>query len=43
MTRSGNREEDRRVITDLDVVLRSHDCPFIVQCYGCLISDVILI
>ncbi|KHN73551.1 Dual specificity mitogen-activated protein kinase kinase 7, partial [Toxocara canis] len=33
-------EERRRVVMDLDVVLRSHDCPHIVRCYGCFISDV---
>uniref|UniRef100_A0A915BR55 mitogen-activated protein kinase kinase n=4 Tax=Parascaris univalens TaxID=6257 RepID=A0A915BR55_PARUN len=32
-------EERRRVVMDLDVVLRSHDCPHIVRCYGCFISD----
>lgn len=24
---------------DLDVVLKSHDCPFIVQCLGCFITE----
>ncbi|VDN60741.1 unnamed protein product, partial [Dracunculus medinensis] len=32
-------EENRRVLMDLDVVLRSHDCPHIVRCYGCFITD----
>ncbi|VDK59297.1 unnamed protein product [Anisakis simplex] len=32
-------EERRRVVMDLDVVLKSHDCPHIVRCYGCFISD----
>ncbi|MFH4978117.1 hypothetical protein AB6A40_004826 [Gnathostoma spinigerum] len=32
-------EENRQVVMDLDVVLRSHDCPHIVRCYGCFITD----
>lgn len=24
---------------DLDVVLKSHDCPFIVQCFGCIFTE----
>ena len=40
MRRSGNREENKRIIMDLDVVLKSHDCPFIVQCIGCFITSV---
>lgn len=24
---------------DLDVVLKSHDCPFIVKCLGCFITE----
>ncbi|KRY14118.1 Dual specificity mitogen-activated protein kinase kinase 7, partial [Trichinella patagoniensis] len=39
MCRSGNKEENKRILMDLDVVLRSHDCPYIVQCYGCFITD----
>ncbi|XP_030921135.1 dual specificity mitogen-activated protein kinase kinase 7, partial [Geospiza fortis] len=34
MRRSGNREENKRILMDLDVVLKSHDCPYIVQCFG---------
>ena len=39
MRRSGNTEENKRIIMDLDVVLKSHDCPYIVQCLGCFITD----
>ncbi|XP_050734915.1 dual specificity mitogen-activated protein kinase kinase hemipterous-like isoform X3 [Eriocheir sinensis] len=38
MRRSGNMEETKRVFFDLEVVLKS-DCPFIVQCLGCFITD----
>lgn len=31
-------EETKRVFFDLEVVLKS-DCPFIVQCLGCFITD----
>lgn len=24
---------------DIDVVLKSHDCPYIVQCLGCFITE----
>ena len=40
MRRSGNREENKRIIMDLDVVLKSHDCPYIVKCYGTFITRV---
>lgn len=43
MRRSGNKEETKRIIMDLEVVLKSHDCPFIVQCLGCFITDVSLV
>ncbi|KDR09965.1 Dual specificity mitogen-activated protein kinase kinase 7 [Zootermopsis nevadensis] len=39
MRRSGNNEENKRIFMDLDVVLKSHDCPFIVQCLGCFITE----
>lgn len=39
LRRTGNKEENKRVIMDLDVVLRSFDCPYIVQCLGCFITD----
>ncbi|GFN77612.1 dual specificity mitogen-activated protein kinase kinase 7 [Plakobranchus ocellatus] len=38
MRRSGNKEENKRIIMDLDVVIKSHDCPFIVQCIGTFIT-----
>ncbi|KAG8238717.1 hypothetical protein J437_LFUL015275 [Ladona fulva] len=39
MRRSGNSEENKRVIMDLEVVLKSHDCPYIVRCLGCFIAE----
>ncbi|XP_054272040.1 dual specificity mitogen-activated protein kinase kinase 7-like [Macrosteles quadrilineatus] len=38
MRRSGNSEENKRIIMDLDVVLKS-ECPYIVQCLGCFITE----
>jgi len=40
MRRSGNKEENKRIIMDLDVVLKCHDYPFIVQCIGTFITSV---
>ncbi|NXA57242.1 MP2K7 kinase, partial [Nothocercus julius] len=37
--RSGNKEENKRILMDLDVVLKSHDCPYIVQCFGTFITN----
>ncbi|PIK35153.1 putative dual specificity mitogen-activated protein kinase kinase 7 isoform X1 [Apostichopus japonicus] len=34
MRRSGNREENKRILMDLDIVLKSHSCPYIVAVYG---------
>lgn len=39
MRRSGNSEENKRIIMDIDVVLKSHDCPYIVKCLGCFITE----
>lgn len=39
MRRTGNNEENKRIIMDIDVVLKSHDCPYIVQCLGCFITE----
>lgn len=39
MRRTGNEEENKRIIMDLDVVLKSHDCEYIVQCLGCFINE----
>ncbi|XP_061184017.1 dual specificity mitogen-activated protein kinase kinase 7-like [Saccostrea echinata] len=38
MRRSGNKEENKRIIMDLDVVLKCHDYPYIVQCIGTFIT-----
>lgn len=40
MRRSGNRDENKRIIMDLDVVIKSHNCPYIVQCLGTFITSV---
>jgi mitogen-activated protein kinase kinase 7 len=40
MRRSGNKEENKRIIMDMDVVLKSHNCPYIVQCIGIYITSV---
>ncbi|XP_075154759.1 dual specificity mitogen-activated protein kinase kinase hemipterous-like [Haematobia irritans] len=39
MRRTGNTEENKRILMDLDVVLKSHDCQYIVQCFGCFVTD----
>ncbi|CAG0915820.1 unnamed protein product [Notodromas monacha] len=39
MRRTGNRDESKRIIMDLEVVLKSHDCPYIVTCLGCFIRE----
>jgi mitogen-activated protein kinase kinase 7 len=39
MRRSGNKEENKRITMDLDILLACHDCPNIVQCYGYFIKD----
>ncbi|XP_037036933.1 dual specificity mitogen-activated protein kinase kinase hemipterous-like isoform X1 [Bradysia coprophila] len=39
MRRTGNHEETKRIIMDIDVVLKSHDCPYIVECLGCFITE----
>ncbi|KAM5230163.1 dual specificity mitogen-activated protein kinase kinase 7-like [Hipposideros larvatus] len=39
MRRSGNKDENKRILMDLDVVLKSHDCPYIVQCFGTFITN----
>ena len=40
MRRSRNNEENKRIIMDLDVVLKSHNCPYIVHCIGTFITSV---
>ncbi|XP_046844085.1 dual specificity mitogen-activated protein kinase kinase 7-like [Xenia sp. Carnegie-2017] len=39
MCQSYNAEEQKRIVMDLDVVLKSHDCPYIVECFGAYISE----
>ena len=38
MRRTGNSEETKRIVMDMDVVLKSHDCKEIVVCLGCFIT-----
>lgn len=38
MRRSQNKEEQKRIIMDLEVVMKCHGCPFIVNCLGSFIS-----
>lgn len=38
MRRTGNDDENKRITTDLDVVLKAHGCPYIVQCLGYIIT-----
>lgn len=38
MRRTGNDEENKRIVNDLEVVLKSH-CPYIVQCLGFIITS----
>ena len=42
MRRSGNDEDNKRIIMDLDVVVKSHNCPYIIQCIGTFIFTVII-
>ncbi|XP_055549318.1 dual specificity mitogen-activated protein kinase kinase hemipterous-like isoform X2 [Wyeomyia smithii] len=39
MRRTGNDEENKRIIMDLDVVLKSEKCGYIVKCLGFFITD----
>lgn len=39
MRRSGNSDENKRIIMDIEVVLKSHDCKYIVHCLGCFITE----
>lgn len=43
MTRTASDEENKRIIVDLDVLVKSDNCPFIVRCLGYFIGQVILI
>lgn len=40
MRRTGNMEENKRIVMDIEVVIKSHGCPYIVQCLGCFITEV---
>lgn len=33
-------EENKRIVMDIEVVIKSHGCPYIVQCLGCFITEV---
>lgn len=39
MRRTGNDEENKRIMMDIDVILKSHDCPYIAKCLGCFITE----
>ncbi|XP_022786410.1 dual specificity mitogen-activated protein kinase kinase 7-like isoform X3 [Stylophora pistillata] len=41
MRRSQNKEEQKRIIMDLEVVMKCHGCPFIVNCLGSFISKIV--
>lgn len=38
MKRTDNKEESKRIFMDLDVVRKSNDCKYIVQCFGYIIT-----
>jgi len=39
MARTGIQEENKRILMDLEVVQKSHDCPHIVTCYGTFVTE----
>jgi len=39
MARTGNPEENKRIMMDLEVVQQSHDCPHIVTCFGTFVTE----
>ncbi|KAK9730511.1 Protein kinase domain [Popillia japonica] len=39
MRRSLNTEENKRIVMDIDVVIKSSDCKYIVQCLGIFLTD----
>lgn len=41
MRRTASDEENKRIIMDLDVLVKSYNCPFIVRCCGYFIQQVI--
>lgn len=40
MKRTNNPEETKRIFMDLEVIRKSNDCPYIVRCYGFIITMV---
>ncbi|KAH7727928.1 CBN-MEK-1 protein [Aphelenchoides avenae] len=38
MKRTNNQEETKRIFMDLEVIRKSNDCPYIVKCYGFIIT-----
>ncbi|VDM95015.1 unnamed protein product [Thelazia callipaeda] len=36
---TGNAESNKRTVMDMDVIMRSHNCPNIVRCYGCFVFE----
>jgi len=38
MKRTDNQEESKRIFMDLDVIRRCNDCPYIVKCYGYILT-----
>ncbi|CAG9533327.1 unnamed protein product [Cercopithifilaria johnstoni] len=36
---TGNAENNKRTVMDMDVITRSHNCPNIVRCYGCFVFE----
>jgi hypothetical protein len=43
MHRSASDEENKRIIMDLDVLVKSYNFPYIVRCLGYFIREVISI
>ncbi|OZC08140.1 kinase domain protein [Onchocerca flexuosa] len=39
---TGNAENNKRTVMDMDVIIRSHNCPNIVRCYGCFVFEHIM-
>ncbi|CAD5123924.1 DgyrCDS12232 [Dimorphilus gyrociliatus] len=40
MRKSGNKEDLKRILMDIDIVVKSHDCRYIVKCLGYFINEV---
>ncbi|MFH4976553.1 hypothetical protein AB6A40_003262 [Gnathostoma spinigerum] len=39
MPATGDAESNKRMVMDMDVIMRSHSCPHIVRCYGCFVFE----